>query len=282
VELLPGLSEHTCSTGKPGGFVQRLKDGTWIGHVIEHVAIELQWMAGIKVTRGKTRSIKHKPRHYNIMYSYLYEDVGLCAGRIALDLVASLLQAPFTPFQGVDKVHDFECENGFNLDEAVAELKRLAKREKLGPTAQALVDEATARGIPWLRLDKQSLIQLGTGKYRKLIRASITSATSYLGVETASDKELTKKLLSDAGIPVPKGDVVRTAEGAVEAAMETGFPVVVKPLDGNHGRGVATDLYNSEDILKAFANAKGHCDEVIIEQHYTGRDYRVLVVRVKW
>lgn len=276
--LLPGLAEHTCSSGKPGGFVERLKDGTWMGHVIEHVAIELQTMAGIRVTRGKTRSIKGKPGCYNIMYSYVYEDAGLCAGRLALDLVASLLQAPFVPFQNVHKVHAFECANGFALDEALAELKRLVKKQKLGPTAQALVDEAERRHIPWFRLDEQSLIQLGTGRYRKLIRASITSATSSIAVDTACDKELTKKLLSGAGIPVPMGDVVRTAQGAAEAAAEIGFPVVIKPLDGNHGRGVATDLKNAEEVIEAFPRAKAHSRSVIVERYFTGQDYRVLVI----
>lgn len=278
LELLPSLSEHTCSFGKPGGFVLRLKEGTWMGHVIEHVAIELQVLAGMDVTRGKTRSVKGKERHYNIMYSYIHEEAGLCAGRIALDLVASLLKPPFTPFEGVKKVHSFECKNGLNIDEALTELKNLAKKEKLGPTAQALVDEAQRRGIPWFKLDNQSLVQLGTGRYRKLIRASITSTTSSIAVDTASDKELTKKLLSEAGIPVPIGNVVRSSEEAVQAAYAVGFPVAVKPLDGNHGRGVTTDLNKAEDVKQAFALANEHCEQVIVEKHFSGCDYRVLVI----
>ena len=278
LELIPSLSEHTCSLGKPGGFVLRLKEGTWMGHVIEHIAIELQVLAGMDVTRGKTRSVKGKERHYNIMYSYIHEEAGLCAGRVALDLVASLLKPPFTPFEGVEKVHGFECKDGFNLNEALAELKRLAKKEKLGPTAQALVDEAQKRGIPWFKLDDHSLVQLGTGRYRKLIRASVTSITSNIAVETASDKELTKKLLSEAGIPVPIGNVVRSPEEAVRAAYEIGFPVAVKPLDGNHGRGVTTDLHSAEDVAQAFALAREHSEEVIIEKHFSGQDYRVLVI----
>jgi cyanophycin synthetase len=278
LELLPSLSEHTCSLGKPGGFLMRLKEGTWMGHVIEHIAIELQVLAGMDVTRGKTRSVKGKERHYNIMYSYIHEEAGLCAGRIALDLVASLLKPPFTPFEDVKKVHSFECKNGFDLNEALVELKRLAKKEKLGPTAQALVDEAEKRGIPWFKLDDQSLVQLGTGKHRKMIRASITSITSSIAVETASDKELTKKLLSEAAIPVPIGDVVRSPEDAVRAAYEIGFPVAVKPLDGNHGRGVTTDLHCQESVALAFTQAREHSEDVIVEKHFSGRDYRVLVI----
>lgn len=278
VALLPGLAEHTCSTGRVGGFVERLQEGTWIGHVIEHVAIELQSMAGMQVTRGKTRSIRGKKGHYNVMYSYIYEEAGRCAGRLALDLVASLLLPPFVPFKGAEKVHAFSGDNGFDLNHGIAELKRIAQAEKLGPTAQSLVDEAERRGIPWYRLDDQSLIQFGTGRYRKLIRASITSVTSSIAVEMACDKELTKKILAEAGIPVPQGDVVRTAAGAVEVAGELGFPVVIKPLDGNHGRGVTTNIQTSEDVLGAFTKAQAHSKYLIVERYFSGDDYRALVV----
>jgi cyanophycin synthetase len=278
LECLPKLAQHTCSKGHTGGFVERLHEGTWIGHVIEHVAIELQSMAGMPVTRGKTRSVKGKRGHYNIMYSYLFEEAGLCAGRLALDLVASLLPPPLNNFKDLDKVHDFESDGVFDLNAGLVELKRLANAEKLGPTTQSLVEEAERRGIPWRKLDDNSMVQLGTGRYQKIVRASITSSTCCIAVDTASNKELTKKLLTDAGIPVPKGDVVRTARGAVEAAKEIGFPVVVKPLNANHGRGVSTCLHIAEEVAEAFTRAQKHSNSVIVEQHFTGRDYRVLVV----
>jgi len=277
-ETLPGLWQHTCSTGKVGGFVSRLEEGTWLGHVIEHVAIELQWMAGIEVTRGKTRSVNGKPGYYNIMYTYRYEEAGRCAGRIALDLVASLLKPPLNRFQNVEKVHEFYTVGGFDLEKSIAELRRLAKEEKFGPTTQALVEEAERRNIPWYRLDDQSLVQFGTGKYRKIIRAGVTSLTSNIAVETASDKDLTKKLLRDAGVPVPDGEAVRTVHGTVEVADEIGFPVVVKPLDANHGRGVSTNLQTSDAVKKAFQRAQKYSEHVIVETYYTGKDYRVLVI----
>jgi cyanophycin synthetase len=278
LELLPRLVQHTCSKGVAGGFVERLNEGTWLGHVIEHVAIELQSMAGMPVTRGKTRSVKGQPGHYNIMYSYTYEEAGLCAGRLAMSLVCSLLEPPLNNFKGLDKIYTLRNEGAFDLNEGLAELKRIVNMEKLGPTTQALVEEAERRGIAWRKLDDNSLIQLGTGRYQKLLRASITSSTSGIGVDTASDKELTKKLLSSAGIPAPIGDVVRTAEGAAQAAAEVGFPVVVKPLNANHGRGVHTCLGNAEQVKEAFTRAQEHCKNIIVEQHYVGNDYRVLVV----
>jgi cyanophycin synthetase len=278
IEKLPGLYQHTCSTGHIGGFVARLNEGTWLGHVIEHVAIELQLMAGLKVARGKTRSVKGKPGHYNIMYSYEFEDAGLYAGRLAAELVSSLLEAPLSAFEGLDKIYRSYSEN-FDLEAGIIKLKELADREKLGPTTASIVEEAERRNIPWMRLDDASLIQLGTGCHRKLIRASITSSTACMAVDLAANKNLTKKLLMQAGIPVPQGDVVRTMEGAVEVAEETGFPVTVKPLDGNHGRGVITNLNNAAQVAEAFTRAQAHSPDVIVENHYNGRDYRVLIVK---
>ena len=279
VSALPGLVEHTCSLGHAGGFIERLEEGTWMGHVIEHIAIELQTMAGLEVSRGKTRSVKGKPCQYNIMYTYRYEEAGLYAGRAALDLVASLLdQPPFSPFVGLNKVHPYSIEGTFDLPQAMAQLRKLIASEKFGPTTQSLVEEAERRDIPWMRLDDHSLVQLGTGRHRKLIRASVTSNTSNMAVETASDKELTKKLLRGVGIPVPDGDAVRTQEGALEVAAEIGFPVTVKPLDGNHGRGVSTMLMTEAAVVEAFNRANQFSKYVIVEKHYSGRDYRVLVV----
>lgn len=276
--LLPSLHQHTCSTGKTGGFVKRLQDGTWLGHVIEHVAIELQSLAGMPVTRGKTRSVKGRRGCYNIMYHYVSEEVGLYAGRMALDVVASLLEPRFACFRNADKVYAPRANAAFDFADAMAGLKYLVNMEKLGPTTQALVDEAERRNIPWRKLDDRSLVQFGTGRYQKVVRASITSVTSSIGVETASDKELTKKLLADAGIPVPEGAVVSTLADAIRTAEVLGFPLVIKPLNANHGRGVSTDLRAAEDIQPAFSHAQEYSRHVIIEKYYAGRDYRVLVV----
>lgn len=277
-EHLPGLEQHTCSTGKAGGFISRLEDGTWFGHVIEHVALELQSMANMKVSRGKTRSVKGMPGRYNIMYGYHFEEAGLCAGRIAMELISSLLEEPFNRFIGMDKISDFTMEGGFNLEAGITELKCIAKNQRMGPTTQSLIDEAKRRDIPWQRLDGKSLVQFGTGKHQKLVRASITSNTSHIAVETASDKDLTKKLLSEAGIPVPMGHVTQYVEDVIALAQRIGYPVAIKPFNGNHGRGVSTNLSAPKKVLQAFARAQEHSKHVIVEKHFVGRDYRALIV----
>ncbi len=275
---LPGLAQHGCSTGKPGGFVERLEEGTWLGHVIEHVALELQSMAGTPVARGKTRSVKGRPGQYNIMYTYKIEEAGRCAGRIALDLVASLLPPKLQNFSGAARVYAMPDAADFDFERSMAMLQDVVNQNKLGPTTQSLVDEAERRRIPWQRLDRHSLIQFGTGKYQKTIRASITGQTAHIAVENAGNKELTKQLLAQAEIPVPSGGVVRSVEDAVKVARRIGFPVAVKPLNGNHGRGVNTNLASAAAVEAAFAHASAHSKSVIVEKHYNGRDYRVLVV----
>ena len=193
-------------------------------------------------------------------------------------MVASLLDEPFHDFKGCDKIYKLD-DKGFDLDKAMTRLHNLAEAARLGPTTQSLVEEAERRGIPWIRRDEHSLVQLGTGRYQKVIRASITGATSHIAVETASDKDLTKKILSSAGIPVPRGEIVYSAQEAIAAADRIGFPVVIKPFNGNHGRGVTTDLRNAEEIGDAFSRAQAISRHVIVEQHYTGRDFRALVVK---
>ncbi|MFC4172491.1 cyanophycin synthetase [Microvirga sp. GCM10011540] len=280
--FLPGLHQHGCSFHEPGGFVRRLEEGTWLGHVAEHVAIELQSLTGIRVTRGKTRSVRGEPGVYNVMYSYQEEDTGLLAGRLALQLVDSLLPPELQGVRGLDRIYRDEDEpalqGGFDLQSALKALKYVHRRKALGPTTQSLVLEAERRGIPVIRLDDQSLVQLGTGRHQKRIRASITSLTPSISTDAASDKNLTKAILSDAGLPVPRGDVVRSAVDAVRAAERIGYPVVVKPLDGNHGRGVSIDLTTPEAVTQAFEEAARHSRRVIVESCFTGRDHRILVV----
>src|SRR5579875_1058807 len=174
LERLPGLNRHGCSYGAPGGFVRRLTEGTWLGHVVEHIALELQVLAGAPVTRGKTRSVKGAPGVYDVLYNYRDEEVGLLAGRLALELVRTLLPATLREVQGLDMLHAQAWPDPFELSEALAALKVLVRRHSLGPTTASLVREAERRGIPALRLDEQSLVQLGWGARQQRLRSSIT------------------------------------------------------------------------------------------------------------
>ena len=263
IEMLPGVAEHSCSLGRRGGFGERLKEGTWLGHVAEHIALELQRESGAHVYRGKTRSAG-KPGRYNVIYGYWEERVGVAAGELAVRLVNQLV-APAVDF-------DFLIE--------LEHLILLAERRAFGPSTQAIVDEAASRDIPWIRLNEASLLQLGWGRYQQRIRATMTSKTSALAVDIAGDKDVTRRLLASAGLPVPRGEIVRNADDAAGAAAKIGFPVVVKPLDGNHGRGVELDLGNEDDVRTAFERAVGESrrGDVVVESFVTGSDYRVLVV----
>jgi cyanophycin synthetase len=276
--ILPGLARHRCSRGHAGGFVERLREGTWLGHVAEHVALELQCEVGRRVTRGKTRSVKGRPGVYNVMYAYGDEEVGLAAGRIALELINSLLPTRLAGIEGLEGLTSLE--GTFDLAARRAQLKRLAERCALGPTTQALVDEAKRRGIPVSRLGRGSLIRLGQGRYQQLIRASITGRTSMLATEAASDKDYTKQLLAAHGIPVPTGEVMRDEEEALKAAARLGYPLVTKPRDGNHGRGITTGILDLSQLRAGFqaARAQARGGEVIVERFFAGRDHRILVV----
>ena len=276
LEKLPHLSSHGCSYRQPGGLLRRLEEGTWLGHVVEHVALELQSRTGRAVTRGKTRSVVGRPGVYNVLYAYEDEASGLLAGAYALQLVESLLPAELRGLEGLWT----DVDGGFDLDRAMATLRQTYERSQLGPTTRSLVAEAERRGIPVSRLDEQSLVQLGYGSRQKRLRASITSDTSHVGVETASDKDLTKRLLADAGLPVPKGVVVRTADEAVREARRLRGLVVTKPLDGNHGRGVSVGLSGPDQVREGFELAKAQAKrgQVLVEQMLPGRDHRILVV----
>ncbi len=264
LQMLPGLREHSCSRGRRGGFVERLEEGTWLGHVAEHCALALQQVVGHDIRRGKTRQVKGRKGVYNLVYGYVDEGVGLAAGRLAVTLVNHLVEA----------------DPDFDWEEQLERFIRQAERSAFGPSTQALVDEAVSRDIPWMRLNQHSLVQLGQGVHGKRIRATMTSATSSIAVDIASDKDLTTKLLGAAGLPVPKQESVRSADGAVAAAKRIGFPVVVKPLDGNHGRGVCLDLQSEEDVREAWpiAEEQSRRGVVIVESFVTGKDYRCLII----
>ena len=291
LEMIPTLQKHGCSYGEPGGFVRRMREGTWIAHVAEHIAIEVQCLAGTPVTYGKTRSAPGEPAGvYNVVYSFQEERVGLLAGWLALRIVDHLLPPELQGVAGLEKLLPRDdtpplADPGapLNYKRELEALIRVAQRLALGPTTQSLVDEARRRGIPFIRLDEYSLVQLGYGKYQQRIRASISSKTSHIGVETASNKALTGRLLADGGIPVPQGRVVKSADEAVEAAARLGYPVVTKPLDANHGRGVSLNLGSAEQVRWGFEQASEHgrSRAVLVEKFFRGRDYRVLVVNGK-
>ena len=272
---LPGLHEHGCSYRTPGGFIRRMTEdeGTWLGHVMEHVAIELQVVAGSDVTFGKTRSTG-TPGQYNMVFQYKQREVGLEAGRLARDLILHLLPDDLNAQLADD------LDKDFNFDEERDAFIRYAQRRELGPSTASLVKAAKARGIPWLRLNKYSLIQFGHGKYQKRIQATITSETRHIAVEIASDKEDAHNLLSDLGLPVPEQEMVYSEREAVRAAQVIGFPVVVKPLNANHGRGVSINLNSDDEVVRAFAVAQSHGSSraVLVESFVTGFDHRMLVI----
>jgi len=272
---VPSLEEHGCSYGTPGGFVRRLREdeGTWLGHVLEHVAIELQNLAGADVTFGKTRGTG-APGEYFVVYQFEEESVGAAAGELALRLLLSLVPAELRPpSHAAEPPFDFAVE----LDELIA----YAQRRQLGPSTASLVRAAEERDIPWMRLNDGSLVQFGHGRYQQRIQATITSQTRHIAVEIASDKEETIRILGDLGLPVPRQSVVWSAAGAVEAAQDIGYPVVVKPLDANHGRGVSIDLRDEAAVQVAFVKAKEHSNAVIVESFIPGFDHRMLVVNGK-
>lgn len=274
LEALPGLHEHGCSYGEPGGFVRRLRedDGTWIAHIWEHVAIELQNEAGAEVTFGKTRGAG-ETGVYNMVYEFEEEQVGLQAGALAIDLLRKLLPN--------DLVETGERSDDFDFKIERDRFIRAAQRRALGPSTSSLVKAARERDIPWMRLNEYSLIQLGHGRYQKRIQATITSETHYIAVELASDKEETNKILADLGLPVPKQITVNDRSGAMRAAERIGYPVVAKPLNANHGRGITIGLTDPDSVGDAFdlalqSNKSG--STVIIESYILGLDHRMLVV----
>lgn len=278
VALLPTLASHGCSYQQENGFVRRLREGTWLGHVIEHCALELQSLAGSPVTRGKTRSVKGRPGFYNILYSYRDEDVGLAAGAHAIRLVCALLPENLSEVQGLGLLRTEPVGDPQDIDAIVALLRAQVRQSALGPTTAALVRAAEKRGIPVTRLNDESLIQFGYGSRQKRIRASITGDTSQIAVDIAGDKYLTKTLLAEAGLPVPRGTVVRSEQAALDEAARLPKPLVVKPLDGNHGRGVTTDLVDDPDIAAAYRAAREHSRRVIVEEQVPGNDHRILAI----
>jgi cyanophycin synthetase len=269
---LPGLQEHGCSYREPGGFVRRLREdeGTWLGHVMEHVALEMQNIAGSPVTFGRTRSVEGQPGQYTMVFQYLDNEVGREASRLALALIHSLLPAELRPARSPGDDWDFAVER----DEFI----RYAQARAFGPSTGSLVRAAEERGIPWIRLNRQSLVQFGHGRFQQRIQATTTSRTGNIAVDLAADKEETNRILRDLGLPVPMQRLVRQSKDAVRAAERIGYPVVLKPLAGNHGRGVSTNLRSPDEVEVAFEKAREHGRNIIVESFIEGFDHRLLVV----
>ncbi|HIA57130.1 MAG TPA: cyanophycin synthetase [Candidatus Lambdaproteobacteria bacterium] len=275
VETLPGLEEHGCSYRETGGFIRRMleDEGTWMGHIMEHVAIELQCIAGSDVTFGRTRSTGTNAE-YNMVYQYMQKDVGLKAGELALTLLLNLL--PEYLRKQLETVPSVD----FNFEEERDAFISFSQRHEFGPSTGSLVNAAKERGIPFLRLNRYSLVQFGHGKYQRRIQATITSETRQIAVGIAGDKEETHKILYDLGLPTTTQRIAYKQEEAIQQAKKVGFPVVLKPLDGNHGRGVSINLTSDEQVIVAFKEAQSQSTNraTIVENYVTGLDHRMLVV----
>jgi cyanophycin synthetase len=259
-ELLPSLYSHRCSPGVPGGFFERVIAGTWMGHVIEHVALEIQTLAGMDTGFGRTRETK-TPGTYNVVFAYLEEKVGVFAAESAVNIVQAVIDG-----------------TEYDLEKDIQTMREIRENTRLGPSTGSIVEEAIARRIPWIRLNNQSLVQLGYGKNQVRFRATMTEKTSSIAVDIASNKDETKRLLQEQAIPVAKGMTISKTEQVIEAIDRIGFPLVFKPLDGNHGRGISININTTEDAIAAYEFAANISRRVIVERFVTGYDFRVLVI----
>ncbi|MFD0766650.1 cyanophycin synthetase [Mucilaginibacter lutimaris] len=258
--LIPSLYNHRCSPGVPGGFFERVIAGTWMGHIIEHVALEIQTLAGMDTGFGRTRETK-TPGTYNVVFAYVEEKVGVFAAESAVKIVQALID-------GTD----------YDLEKDIQTMREIRENTRLGPSTGSIVEEAISRKIPWIRLNNQSLVQLGYGKNQVRFRATMTEKTSSIAVDIASNKDETKRLLQEQAIPVAKGMTISKTEQVIEAIDRIGFPLVFKPLDGNHGRGISININTTEDAIAAYEHAAKISRRVIVERYVTGYDFRVLVI----
>lgn len=265
ITLIPTLYNHRCSIGIPGGFIERLKEGTWLGHVVEHVALELQWLAGMNCGFGRTRATDVKGV-YDIVFSYEIEKAGIYAAESAVQFVKAL-------------IHSTEM---LSVTTYIEVLKTIHSEERLGVSTHAIVEEAKKRNIPFHRVNNtSSLVILGHGHYQKKIWGAMTCDTSAIGLEMAADKYLTKERLAAADIPVPIGFIIQH-ESELEAVIEEiQFPITIKPINGNHGRGVTTHISNLATAKAAFTKAKPISHHLIVEKHIAGDDFRFLVINYK-
>lgn len=262
-ELMPSLFTHRCSEGVEGGFFKRVEMGTWMGHVIEHIALEIQTLAGMDTGFGRTRETK-TPGIYNVVFSYIEENSGVYAAEQAVEIANCLIEG-----------------RKYDMDSCIHHLKEIRERERLGPSTGSIVEEAVARNIPWIRLGRNSLVQLGYGIHQQRFQATITGKTSSIAVDIACNKELTKKMLDDAAIPVPTGDVVHDEVELERIIKKIGYPIVLKPLNGNHGRGQSINVNDWKTAKEGLEHAQKVSQQVIVEKYVTGYDFRVLVINHK-
>jgi cyanophycin synthetase len=258
--LMPSLMQHRCSEGKEGGLFSRIKEGTWMGHVIEHIALELQTLAGMECGYGRTRGTGAKGV-YNVVFNYMEEAVGLYAAKTAVKIAEHLIKG-----------------EAYDIDAEIRHMRELRESVRFGPSTGSIVDEAIARDIPFIRINSESLVQLGYGKNQVRFRATMTDRTSSIAVDLASNKDETKRMLKDAAIPVAKGVCISNPDDLEDAVKSVGFPLVFKPLDGNHGKGASINVKTLEEAVEAFAHAKKYSRKIIIEKFITGYDFRVLVI----
>jgi cyanophycin synthetase len=261
--LIPSLYDHRCSEKRPGGFFERVKEGTWLGHVAEHVALEIQSLAGMPCGYGRTRSTSVKGV-YHVVFNYRVESAGIYAAKAAVRIVDALKNN--TPY---------------DISSDIAELIRINRNEGFGPSTQSIINAAEKRGIPFRRLDNNSLVILGQGVNQKIIDATMASTTSSIAVELVADKEATRRILTEAFIPMPEGRAVSNKEELFEVIAQLGFPLVIKPINGNHGRGITTNIQSGPVALEAFKKAQQISEEVIVERFIKGMDFRFLVINYK-
>lgn len=261
--MFPTMIEHRCSEGVRGGFFSRIERGTWMGHVIEHIALEIQTLAGMETGFGRTRETK-TPGVYNVVFSYTEENVGLFAAESSVAIAEALIAG-----------------KPYNLEADIQKMREIRERVRLGPSTGSIVEEAVARDIPWIRLGTNSLVQLGYGVNQMRFQATITCKTSSIAVDIACNKEQTKRMLDAASIPVASGGICVDEEDLDEVIRKIGYPIVIKPLDGNHGKGASINVKNREDAVSGLAYAKKYSHRVIVEKFITGYDFRVLVINNK-
>ncbi len=263
-KMLRGIKTHKASEGIEGGFLMQVQNGTTFAHVVEHVALELQTMAGMDCGFGRCYAAREAGTMF-VIFSYQEERAGEYAAHAAIRITEALAKG-----------------EKYKLDADVARLHEIREDEYFGPSTYSIVSEAVSRGIPYIRLNRHSLIQLGYGVHQKRIQATMTCSTACFAVEIAGDKNATKDLLAEAGIPVPKGTTVHSLDELKSAAEWLGYPLVTKPLDGNHGKGATINITNWKDAQKGFAEAKKYSSAVMVEQFIEGFDFRLLVINGKF
>jgi cyanophycin synthetase len=258
--MFPSMIDHRCSEEVRGGFFLRVDQGTWMGHVIEHIALETQTLAGMDTGFGRTRETQ-TPGVYHVVFSYVEEKVGLYAAESAVNIAAALISGEF-----------------YDLQADIQKMREIREEVRLGPSTGSIVDEAVARDIPWIRLGRNSLVQLGYGINQMRFQATITCKTSNIAVDIACNKEETKRMLAEASIPVAQGSICVDEEDLDATIQKIGFPIVIKPLDGNHGKGASINVNTKADALSGLEHAQKYSRRVIVEKFITGYDFRILVI----